>query len=267
MEKQYIKTTVVLALVFAFIPSSAFAYKLKTTESGKHILWSKDKVIIRITPEVEELLGTEDADSSANFAAEAWRGYSNVPDLIAEPGSAEETADENGTPIVGLRVGTPWAYKPNNLAVTVTTYNEVTGQILKADVLLNGSSPFALINEQTARVNKTNKYDIEAVLVHEFGHLLGLQDNDEEPTATMWPIIEPGETSKRSLEEDDQLGVIAAYADGLAPSNGDAQTAIACQQMSVIGFTRRPSNLELSVFSLIVLALARRGMRRSRQQG
>lgn len=265
MEKQYIKITVVLALVFAFAPSSAFAYKLKKTEYGKHILWSSKKIAIRITPEVQELLGVDVADTATTVGAEAWRGYPNVPDLVTEPGEAEGSEHQSGVPIVGVRVGTPWAYKPNNLAVTVTTYNEVTGQILKADVLLNRNSPFKLVDEQLDEADKSDKYDIEAVLIHEFGHLLGLQDNADDPTATMWPIIEPGETSKRSLEEDDQQGVIAAYAKGLAPSTSKSEAAVACQPMSVTGFTRRPANLELAVFSLIILSLARRGFRRPRR--
>lgn len=256
-----------LALVWAIMPSSAFAYKLKTTESGKHILWSNNKVIVRIAPDVQELLGADDANTSTVAAVEAWRGYTNVPDLLVEVGDSEGATDENGVPIVGLRVGTPWAYKANNLAVTVTTYNEVTGEILKADVLLNGSSRFELFDDEGEKPYRTRNYDIEAVLVHEFGHLLGLQDDDENPVATMWPIIEPGETSKRTLEDTDEQGVIAAYAQGLAPTSSYLENPIACQQMSVTGFTRGPSNLELAVFSLIILSLARRGFRRNRREG
>jgi predicted Zn-dependent protease len=240
------------------------AYGLKTTASGKHILWSKDKVIIRIAPEVAEFLGAEDAQTSANNAAEAWRGFPGVPELLVEPGDPEAVVDKDGNPVVGLLMGTPWAYKPNNLAVTVTTYNEATGQILKADVLINPNSNFERVDEGVPLDHPTN-YDIEAILVHEFGHLLGLQDNNDEPTATMYPIIELGETSKRSLEEDDQLGVIAAYADGLAPATTDANSPITCQKMSVTGFSNRLPSIELAAFSLAILILARRGVRRHRR--
>jgi hypothetical protein len=262
--EQYIKSTVGFVMVSLLIPSSAFAYKIKTTESGKHILWSKNKVIIQVAPEVEEMLGVEDSNESTLSAADAWRGFGNSPDLVVESGESEESTDENGTPIVGLKVGSPWAYKPNNLAVTVTTYNEVTGQIIKAEVLLNENSRFELFGEEGKKPVETRNYDIEAVLVHEFGHLLGLQDNDGDPAVTMWPIIEPGETIKRTLEEDDQQGVVAAYAQGLAPSANYSETPIACQQMSVAGLHRGPSNLELAIFSLALIALFGRGYRRSR---
>lgn len=264
MEKSLFKVGLGVLLVGVVLPSSALAYSLKTTASGKHILWSKDKVIIRIAPEVEEFLGEEDTQASAINAVEAWRGFAGVPELLLEPGDPEAIVDDDGNPVVGLLMGTPWAYKPNNLAVTVTTYNEATGQILKADVLINPNSNFERVDEENSSNRPTN-YDIEAILVHEFGHLLGLQDNEDEPTSTMFPIIELGETSKRTLEEDDQLGVVAAYSDGLAPATTDLNSPIACQKMSVTGLSHRLPSIELAAFSLAILILARRGIRRRRR--
>jgi hypothetical protein len=247
----------VVLVISALAPSSAWAYSLKTTSSGKHILWSTKTVIVRIAPEVRALIGDDDAYTSATAAAEAWRGFANVPELLVESGNPDDPAADQDTPVVGIRVGSPWAYKPNNLAVTVTTYNETTGQILKADVVMNGSSHFELFDEGR-KYFYTRQYDIEAVLVHEFGHLLGLQDNDEDPSATMWPVIEPGETSKRSLEEDDQEGVIAAYAQGLAPNAQYPNPAVNCQNMSVTRFHSHSPGLDVVAFSLAIIWFARR---------
>jgi Matrixin len=256
------KASLVVLLIWAAIPSSVSAYSLKTTSSGKHILWSTKKVIIRIAPDVRSIFGEEDAFVAATRASEAWRGYANVPELSVESGDPDESTGDQVAPIVGIRVGSPWPYKPNNLAVTVTTYNEVSGQILKADVLINGASHFELFDQEREHFF-TRRYDIEAVLTHEFGHLLGLQDNNADSTTTMWPVIEPGETSKRSLEEDDQKGVIAAYANGLAPDVDYPTPAINCQNMSVTRFHSRVPGLDLVAFSLAIIWLARRRRVRS----
>jgi hypothetical protein len=54
------------------------------------------------------------------------------------------------------------------------------------------------------------EYDLEAVLTHELGHLIGL-DHTPDFDATMFAGYEPGTIDQRTLEEDDLLAACDAY--------------------------------------------------------
>jgi len=67
---------------------------------------------------------------------------------------------------------------------------------------------------------ESGKYDVQNVMTHEFGHWLTLGDitcqdsvdtDDPYTEVTMYIYFEPGETKKRSLEEDDKLGIRSIY--------------------------------------------------------
>jgi len=58
-----------------------------------------------------------------------------------------------------------------------------------------------------------NRYDIQGIMVHEYGHALGL-GHSSVSGATMFPTGSPGQTSLRSIEADDVAGVQCVY--GLA---------------------------------------------------
>ncbi len=58
-----------------------------------------------------------------------------------------------------------------------------------------------------------NRYDLQGIMVHEYGHALGL-GHSSVSGATMFPTGSPGQTSLRSIEADDVAGVQCVY--GLA---------------------------------------------------
>lgn len=55
-----------------------------------------------------------------------------------------------------------------------------------------------------------NADDIQGVLTHEIGHGIGLAHSDVS-AATMWPFTSYGDTSWRTLETDDIMGITALY--------------------------------------------------------
>ena len=55
-----------------------------------------------------------------------------------------------------------------------------------------------------------NRYDIQGIMVHEYGHALGL-GHSSVSGATMFPTGSPGQTSLRSIESDDVAGVQCVY--------------------------------------------------------
>lgn len=86
--------------------------------------------------------------------------------------------------------------------------------ITEADVTLNIYYEFTTTGE-------SEKYDLQDVLTHEFGHWLKLDDLYAQgpPSwcslwvweSTMCYFIEPGETRKRDIEGDDKSGIEAIY--------------------------------------------------------
>lgn len=56
-----------------------------------------------------------------------------------------------------------------------------------------------------------NGYDIQNVMTHEFGHMLGLDEEPRYSAVTMYPYADYGETSKRTLEQDDLNGFHQIY--------------------------------------------------------
>ncbi|MCI0637300.1 MAG: matrixin family metalloprotease, partial [Actinobacteria bacterium] len=56
----------------------------------------------------------------------------------------------------------------------------------------------------------SNRWDIQGVMCHEYGHALGL-GHSTSGGATMWPSVSPGSTSIRSITTDDANGVQCVY--------------------------------------------------------
>jgi len=60
----------------------------------------------------------------------------------------------------------------------------------------------------TTATTRAGQYDVESVMLHQFGHYLSLDHST--PPAIMQPTI-PSGTQRRSLNVDDQYGIRAIY--------------------------------------------------------
>ncbi len=235
--------------------SPAHAYTINTTELGHRIRWARDSVPMQIDPALESFLPEDQARAAVTMAFEAWRGLPRVPDLMLAPGApSAKPGNHGGSPTNGVYLLRKWPYEPAKLAITVITYEMETGRLLDADVLVNGETKFALLDEGSH--TKSSDYDLGAVLTHESGHVLGLGESAADPGATMWPYAMPGETQKRTLAKDDEDGVTASYlSHPPAAANG-------CSSLSVAGRRDARHGLALLVFALSFFGL--RAKRRSR---
>jgi len=91
-------------------------------------------------------------------------------------------------------------------AVTTLIYKTDTGFIADADIDLNGYNFFWTTTDDPAKAAT----DIENIVAHEIGHLLGLGHSDEKE-ATMYGTTVQAELKKRSLERDDLAGTCFVY--------------------------------------------------------
>lgn len=102
--------------------------------------------------------------------------------------------------------------------LTLVWHDPDTGEIFDADMQLNETiAPIAVCGADCDR----NVVDLSNVVTHEAGHFLGLGHSNVFG-ATMSANALLGETSKRSLEQDDKDGVCSIYA-RYAPPVCDAQ--------------------------------------------
>ncbi len=109
---------------------------------------------------------------------------------------------------------TIWTLNGNHhlgtIAVTIVTFDRVSGEILDADVELN---QFSDVNPDgfrfTVGMPQPNSADLPTILTHEFGHFLGMAHSDQS-TAVMWPEAGLGET-RRDLRQDDRDAICDAY--------------------------------------------------------
>lgn len=106
-------------------------------------------------------------------------------------------------------------------AVTTVIYNTDTGAIVDADIDLNGQDFFWTTTSDTTKAAT----DIQNIMTHEIGHLLGLAHSDNK-SAVMYDTTYQGEISKRTLHADDELGVCTIYPYGHATPKGSGQGSV-----------------------------------------
>jgi len=115
-----------------------------------------------------------------------------------------------------------WEHSPATIGVTTTTFSNRTGEIFDADIEMNGAyfdfstvdMPVCPRSGPTTQPPTCVATDIENTLVHEIGHVIGLDHVLNLPSATMYLSAQYGETDKRTLEEDDIEGVCSIYPAG-----------------------------------------------------
>jgi len=107
---------------------------------------------------------------------------------------------------------TEWTLEPDVLAITTLVYTASTGEILDADIDVNGVDHFWSASD----TDVTN--DVQNTITHELGHLIGFA-HVPDTEATMYGRSDPGETMKRDLGGDDMAALCTVYPTG-APTPG-----------------------------------------------
>jgi len=225
-----------VALAVLFCARSAGAFELRQTASGRTVHWGGPTMTFVVDPSVEAAVPGGGAAVATALAA--WSGVSGAPQLVWTTGSGGGKAANDGVNTV-LLAPEGFARAGAALAVTMLTYDENTGEILDADIVVNGVYAFAVLAADarsvaaipislegaTTLAASAGTFDLLHVLVHETGHSLGLgdvADND----AVMFAYTTPGDASYRAPANDDQAGMEAVYG---------AQSRPGCSNASIAG--------------------------------
>jgi hypothetical protein len=246
----------VLGLAVVWSASSAHAYTLKSTKSGQQVRWSTPVITMYVDEKLVSFFGNDEVQRSLTMATDAWRGLPHVPDVVISdrPATGYQTEARSN----GVYLMTPWPFAREQLAVTVSTY-DLDGHMIGADILVNGESDYALLPEQDDLPGSAH-HDLAAVLTHEVGHVLGLDESSDDQSATMWPYIRGGDVHQRTLSEDDERGIVAAYKDVVYES----ETPAGCTQASVLGARPDVSVTQLALCAgAVMMAGYRLAQRRS----
>lgn len=196
------KIFLIAALIF-LIPNAAYAYTQKYTSTGRLVRWSRSPIeltVVRVDncrscPDETEVFG------SLQRAASTWNEIPTSPNINIIERSGNPEWDIDG--VNGVYLVRDWPFSFRALAITLTSYNENTGELIDTDVIINGEMLFGFSGER-------NRYDLDTVLTHELGHVLGL-DESSVPGATMFPNTRKGETDRRELSTDDVDGIMSLY--------------------------------------------------------
>lgn len=176
-----------------------------------------------------------------------WNQYGEIFEPLNEPQPAQWNngvcdivgfADEE---VIKEKFGITWG---RTLGFTVSRTNEL-GEILEADIYLNPNVNWAEDNEEIPF--KNGVYGIDLTIMHELGHVLGLEDNFEELSVMNYaPRSFDGEYNLKASDVkmlmgmypqtavlDDDVGLYMyrstgyqSYSDAICKINGEAKSSL-----------------------------------------
>lgn len=226
------KRAAVAVVLLTSLPASAFVCT-RTPNLGPSVFWDDRTVVVRPHGGGYEVSASELRRVLVRGTT-AWTAV-DCSDLALTVGetTVQETigfnwhagsGDAINQNVVLFRDNTPgdeldqWVHTLGALAITTVTFDSRAGRLVDADIEINDAS-FSFttcdLDEASCRV----AYDLENMLTHELGHVLGL---DHPPSgdpgafeATMFASTSEGAVDKRDLADDDIAGVCTIYPAGV----------------------------------------------------
>jgi hypothetical protein len=210
----------IVVVAIACAPAVHAYLKLGFEQNGRLVGLSWSSLPIRYLITNRDISGVTAAQlqTTASRAFTQWGTPANVTLSSQFAGFTSVDPDvEDGLTVIGFRS------RPDlnrTLAATSFEFDAVTGNFIGADIFVNSSFEWSV-----AANGDSTKFDLESVLVHEIGHLLGLGHSALGETesrnggravlgkrAVMFPIAYPrGSILDRTIEPDDVAGITDIY--------------------------------------------------------
>jgi hypothetical protein len=244
------------------------AAEIKRAPNGDQVRWRRSKTEIRIDASIDRY-GPR-AREAVQRAFGTWLELgTHTPKLVFDTASASKLSlDPDGKNSVLVAPITLPGHE-NDLAITLAFWDERTGSIAEADIVINAKVAFEVLdaqpedeaqrdagNVQEHRECVATAYDLQNVLTHEVGHFMGLGEEMLEDGASMFYRSHRCETQKRTLAASDEHSVVTLYdapasedesqaqaascaLNGHATSSNDGLLLIACAGLAAMAFRRR----------------------------
>ncbi len=245
------------------------AFAIKHAESGEVVRWRRASVAWTVDRSVRDVPGAEEAVTAA---VAAWTERGGAPKLVAvAPDAALEPGLDGTNAVFYAKEG--FAPAGVALAVTVLSFDDRTGEVLDADIVLNGRYQLGTIDAAAAAPTAADDpgaetYDVRRILAHEMGHALGLSDELARKDALMYLYVARATALPAAPGADDLAGLMSLY--GSSPSSLRSPAAAAADPVGCSGAVvarsgpRRAPGGALCSIGLLITALV---MARSRQRG
>lgn len=103
--------------------------------------------------------------------------------------------------------------QPGVVAYTIIWSISLTGEIVDTDIVLNSYYKWGIADGNENTKDLTGKFDIRNIVIHEAGHMVGLDDlyDSKYWAMSMYGYASYGEEIKRSLEPGDKAGAQTIY--------------------------------------------------------
>ncbi len=203
-----IPLTLLILIVFPW--QSVSGYVRITTSSGSTPLWVDTAIPYTISEVGSSQIPNGSEFLAVNAAFEAWAAVPSSKVTFEYQGTTHvRTAGLDGTNLVTFSddSGLGAMLGSTTLAATLSFFNSAEGTLVfeESDIAFNPSH-FLTTSGQTGR------FDIQSVLTHEVGHMLGL-DHSGLISSVMAPFAIEDQTDQRVLLYDDIAGISEMYPD------------------------------------------------------
>jgi MYXO-CTERM domain-containing protein len=232
----------VLVLCALLVAADAEAFcRLTTAEpsaggacstSGRGLSWQRQCISYTVVPREKEGIDLDAIRDTIDDSFEPWIrvscGDAPLPIELGQTqalgGCSEAEYNQYGPNANTIMFLSEWEgedFPREAFGLTLVWHDPQTGEIFDADMQLNETiAPIAICDGGCSG----DVVDLSNVVTHEAGHFLGLGHTNV-LSATMSANALLGETSKRSLEQDDMDGVCSIYASNTAPVCDEADFA------------------------------------------
>lgn len=224
MTRRYAASVLAVLAALAVTPSVQAYLKLGVTVNGRVISlrWNRQPVRYFVTNRDVAGVTAPQLQAATARAFDEWSSVDGVTLSSTFVGMTGALPfDEDGISVVGFDS------RPDlerTLGATTFVVDTVTGDILESDIFLNSEFDWSVAPSGTP-----SRYDVESIMVHELGHLIGLGHSALGETeliaadrrrvlgaaAVMFPIAySAGNILDRDLKADDRAGLMDLYGDG-----------------------------------------------------
>ncbi len=202
------------------LAAEAQAFEPKTTDGGEIIRWhSPDDIVIEMAAPTHNIPGgVNNAVSAMEAAFSPWLaeiGAMAMGFVLIDNDDAVLSGKDKVNTVFWVYENWADRFDERALAMTVTTYRRSDGAVLDADIAINAER----YEWTVAGLSCAGGFDLQNVMAHEVGHLIGLAHEAGVEEATMFPTSGACETKKRDLSDDDRDGAQFLY--GESDIDGD----------------------------------------------